>query len=134
MSQNPFHIRMNTTGSQLTSHKPYPLAPPNQPACEAHTHPGAGHSSLPMPSSLFSCQLFQARVTRSDGCAHQLLIFSLFRYEKTGFLGIPLLSSLQNLSGSQSIIIGTVPHSVIIQWKVPSINTEEVRDGVTTTQ
>lgn len=83
---------------------------------------------------LFSCQLFQARVTRSDGCAHQLLIFSLFRYEKTGFLGIPLLSSLQNLSGSQSIIIGTVPHSVIIQRKVPSINTEEVRDGVTTTQ
>lgn len=60
--------------------------------------------------------------------------FPSFVMKKTGFLGITLLSSLQNLSGSQSIIIGTVPHSVIIQWKVPSINTEEVRDGVTTTQ
>lgn len=58
----------------------------------------------------------------------------VFSYKKTGFLGTLLLSSQQNLSGPQSIITGTGPPTFIVQWKAPSINNVEVRDGMTTTQ
>lgn len=133
VSQNPFLITLNTTGSQLASPKPHLVAPPQpaQPVKPTLTQV-PGPSSLPMPFSQLSYELFQETVTLGDRCAHQLHIYQFLVTKRQASLASSY--SLQTRSGSQSIIIGTGPPRVIIQRKVPSINIVEVRDGVTTTQ
>ena len=110
------------------------LRRPNQPHLKPTLFQVPGHSSVPKPSSLLSHQLFRRQQHWVIDVPINSSYLPDFSYKKTRFLSILLLSSLQSLSGSQSIIIGTGPPSVITQWKVPCIHIVEVRDGVTTTQ
>lgn len=97
------HLRQSRTGDY----------PPSTPA-----HPGTGAVIL---AKAFLTAFIQASSGRrdigGDRCVHQHRIFTSLTYKRTGLLGILLLSSLQNLSGSQSIITGTGLSNFIIQWK-----------------
>lgn len=98
VNQNSFHIRLNTTGGQLACYKPH-LLTPRQPALPLRPTliQVLGHSSLPKLFPQLSHKLFQNAVTLwVTDAPIQSSSLLVFTYKKAGFLGILLLSPLEN--------------------------------------